>query len=278
MRSYNRMSNLNFQDRKRLVRLFEAMRLNEHDMREFFRLNVGINIYDEKYEIFYDSGFHFSEFLEQEDDYIVAKATEAMLELFGVDSDILEPYAKNAEKLIDNCKLVVVRLRSSNPITSGNLEDIIRDAPTLVEEIRRIKQSIDTDPDPVLAIERAKNLIESVCKIILSERKKRVEKSPQILPLVKDTLKELKLVPEGAYEEKSGSDAIKTLLNNLGSIGHNLGTLRNLYGGHGKGGEAIGLSARHAKLAAGAASTLALFLIETHEENKTSTNQNAHPS
>ena len=61
-------------------------------------------------------------------------------------------------------------------------------------------------------------------------------------------------------------ESIKRLLSNLGAIGQGLGELRNLYGtGHGPDGKAKGLSARHARLATGAAATLAAFLLETHE-------------
>ena len=56
---------------------------------------------------------------------------------------------------------------------------------------------------------------------------------------------------------------------NLGTIGNGLVELRGLYGtGHGKHGTATGLSARHAKLAVGAASTLTVFLFATHTETK----------
>lgn len=60
---------------------------------------------------------------------------------------------------------------------------------------------------------------------------------------------------------------IRRLLSNLGNIAQGLGELRNLYGtGHGKHGKSKGLNPRHARLAVGAASTLALFLFETHQE------------
>jgi hypothetical protein len=56
-------------------------------------------------------------------------------------------------------------------------------------------------------------------------------------------------------------------LSNLGTIGNGLAELRGLYGtGHGKHGKTAELSARHAKLAVGAAATLATFLFETHKE------------
>lgn len=48
-----------------------------------------------------------------------------------------------------------------------------------------------------------------------------------------------------------------------------LAELRNLYGtGHGKNGKRAGLTGRHAKLAVGAATTLALFLFETREDRR----------
>lgn len=80
---------------------------------------------------------------------------------------------------------------------------------------------------------------------------------------------ELNLVPETVPEAARGADMIKRLLSNLGTIGNGLAELRNLYGtGHGKHGSATGLSARHAKLAVGADSTLVVFLFETHSEQK----------
>ena len=88
--------------------------------------------------------------------------------------------------------------------------------------------------------------------------------------MTKNTLTELKLVPEGIHESGRGADVIRRLLHNLGAIGNNLAEFRNLYGtGHGKHGNAEGLSPRHAKLAVGAASTLATFLFDTHKETKT---------
>ena len=287
MRSYNGMSNLNFKHKQPLVNLFDAMamRLTDEGMIDFFEMDVKINIEDMKYlggiyRPFPSMQDRFVEFLKKEDDHIVAKAIEAMIK--EIESGSYGPLSQHGKTTINECKSIIARLRSSNPTTSGNLDDLnniatitIDNADHLVGIIRRLKQSIDTNPDPGLAIDTATKLIESVCKTILSEREKPVGKSPKFTDLIRDTLEVLKLVPEGTHEEKSGSDAIKKLLK---SNGHNLGTLRNLYGGHGNHAKAKGLSPRHAKLVAGAASTLALFLFETHEENKVSTNQNAHRS
>jgi hypothetical protein len=141
------------------------------------------------------------------------------------------------------------------------------DAKHLAEQIRRIELSIESDP--ALAIGTAKELIETCCKTILAERGKPVAGTPDMPTLTKETLKELKLVPDGVPDSARGSDVIKRLLHNLGTIGNGLAELRGLYGtGHGKHGNTSGLSPRHAKLAVGAAATLTTFLFETHKETR----------
>ncbi len=68
-------------------------------------------------------------------------------------------------------------------------------------------------------------------------------------------------------ETAKGAESIRRILGNLGAVSQGLAELRNLYGtGHGKEGKARGLSARHARLAAGCASSLTTFLFETYKE------------
>src|SRR5947209_5042830 len=56
-------------------------------------------------------------------------------------------------------------------------------------------------------------------------------------------------------------------LNNLATISQGLAELRNPFGtGHGKDAGSRGLNKRHARLAVGAATTLGVFLFETHQE------------
>jgi hypothetical protein len=77
------------------------------------------------------------------------------------------------------------------------------------------------------------------------------------------------LVPDGIKDEVKGAKSVKAILGNLSTIVQGLAELRNLYGtGHGKEGSTKGLAARHAKLAVGAAITLADFLFDTHENRK----------
>jgi hypothetical protein len=135
----------------------------------------------------------------------------------------------------------------------------------VMRQITRMESSVNQDPD--LAIGTAKELVESCCKTILTERGVVVESAWDLAQLVKRTSKELALTPADIDHGAKAADTIKRLLSNLATITQGIAELRNQYGtGHGRSGKAKGLTPRHAKLAVGAASTLAVFLIETHQE------------
>ena len=85
--------------------------------------------------------------------------------------------------------------------------------------------------------------------------------------MLKETNKELKLTPNDIPDEAKASTTIKSILGSLSNVVQGIAELRNSYGsGHGKDAKFRGLSPRHAKLAVGAASTLAIFLLETHKK------------
>lgn len=137
------------------------------------------------------------------------------------------------------------------------------DFPYLLRQLERIENSIDSDP--WLAIGTSKELVETTCKTILSDLGKSIESSWTLTDLCKEVRKELKLTPDDISSSSKASETIKRLLSNLATVVQGLAELRNPYGtGHGHDGRARGLKPRHARLAAGAASTLALFLLETH--------------
>lgn len=141
------------------------------------------------------------------------------------------------------------------------------DVTYVAQQITWMESSVNTDPS--LAIGTAKELIETCCKTILNERGLSIKDNIDLPQLVKQTVKELKLTPDNIDSSAKASDTIKRLLNNLATITNGIAELRNEYGaGHGKVANNKGLSPRHAKLAVGAASTLAVFLVETHRERK----------
>jgi hypothetical protein len=137
----------------------------------------------------------------------------------------------------------------------------------IAQQITRMETAVTSDPS--LAIGTAKELVETCCKTILSEREVEFSKNADIPELIKLTVKELELTPDDIPDKAKAADTIKRLLSNLATITQGIVELRNQYGtGHGKVAGTKGLGSRHAKLAVGAASTLAVFLAETHSDRR----------
>jgi len=119
---------------------------------------------------------------------------------------------------------------------------------------------------PLEAIGKAKELIEIICHTILEERKVTIDSNWDLIKLLKQTTKHLNLAPDEIDDSVKASETIKNILRSLATMVQGLGELRNQYGsGHGKKSKFRGLDPRHAKLAVGSASTLAIFLLETHK-------------
>ena len=141
------------------------------------------------------------------------------------------------------------------------------DSENMFQQIKRIEES--TEQDPSLAIGSAKELIETCCKTILKERMVSFDEKAELPKLVKAAMKELNLLPDNIPSQSKGAETIKRILSNLSSVTQGVAELRNLYGtGHGRSSNLKGLSSRHAKLAVGAASTLVVFLFETHSHRQ----------
>jgi hypothetical protein len=133
------------------------------------------------------------------------------------------------------------------------------------QQITRMEAAVLNDPG--LAIGTAKELAETCCKTILNERGVEVPPGDNLPQLVKRTARELRLTPSDIPDRAKAVETIRRLLSNLATITSGIAELRNSYGtGHGKAAASKGLGPRHAKLAVGAASTLAVFLAETHRE------------
>lgn len=158
----------------------------------------------------------------------------------------------------------------ATPGLASARESLAGTDPTYVsQQITRIEAAIVNDPS--LAIGTAKELVETCCKTILTDRGVAFSKSADVPELIKLTAKELELTPDDIPDKVKAAETIKRLLSNLATITQGVAELRNHYGtGHGKVAGAKGLQPRHAKLAAGAASTLAVFLAETHNDRRQS--------
>jgi hypothetical protein len=143
----------------------------------------------------------------------------------------------------------------------------VLNAEYVTQQITRMEASIVSDPE--LAIGTAKEFVETICKTVLRECEQTVSASADLPQLVKQVREILDLLPHDIPEKARGAETIKRVLSNLGTVAQGLAELRGLYGsGHGKHAKAKGLQPRHARLAVGAACTLALFLFETYQDRK----------
>ena len=265
------MSTLSPREKEKLEDLFDMAggyvintSLTNEKFGAFFKSVVGVDIHSEKYHRYGPSkAKKLRAFWDSEDDYRVGILIRALIETYFSPGD--KGY-EGKKELVKECNQIATRLLSG-PGDFSTLKQITErfDAKYLAGQIKRMESSVQKDPE--LAIGMAKELIETTCKTILDKRGVPTSKNPDIQELTKLTLKALKLVPDGIRDEARGRNTIKKILQNLGTIGIGLAELRGLYGtGHGKDGNFKGLSVRHARLATGAAATLATFLFETHEE------------
>lgn len=265
------MSSLNVRDKRVLEEFFGmgsgyVLNFSDRTFGEFVHEAVDIDIHSDEYTIHGSSkAKKLRAFWENESDYLVGRLLKALIDY--ADESTHETTERN-KTLAERCREIASRLLAGGPSLDDLKQKAVSlDANHLAEQIRRMEDSVETDPS--LAIGTAKELIETCCKTILSARGQEISGTPDIPTLTKATLKELNLVPEGVPNAARGADVIKRLLSNLSTVGHGLAELRGLYGtGHGQHGSTSGLTSRHAKLAVGAASTLAVFLFETHEQTK----------
>lgn len=186
----------------------------------------------------------------------------------------------NAALVVDGWEIYPVKAISNKPVFS--FRQLLGAAPQL-EEAKRVAErltgsrycpgsrrlQVAADADPELAIGTAKEFLESICKTILGERGAPPAKNDDLPALVRATIKSVAILPPEVGKQAQSEKTITVLLNNLGSIGHQLAELRNQHGtGHGRTTNHVSLPARHAKLAIGAAAALAVFLDECHESDR----------
>lgn len=147
-------------------------------------------------------------------------------------------------------------------VPSRSLEAIIRerDLGALDIEFRRAMESVSLDPPA--AVTAACNIIESLCKTYIHDEHLEMPSKQTVTSLWKVVQKHLGLDP-GTVED----DDIARILGGLASVIDGIGALRTHVGSaHGRGPQSYQLYPRQARLAIHAAHTLAVFIIETWDE------------
>lgn len=160
-----------------------------------------------------------------------------------------------------SCRLV--ELGKSTPVLSG-LAEVSRtiDFDTVNRDLGRALASIQNDPED--AITSACSTVESVCRSILIELGEPLPKKKDIQGLYDAVKKPLDLSPDRTDINPLIADDVRKILGGLHSVIAGIGALRT-HGGdaHGRERGYTHVDQRIARLSVHAASTAALFLIET---------------
>ena len=157
---------------------------------------------------------------------------------------------------------------AKTPTTALRLPEYqrLRDPQVFHEHLRRIDAGLASDPPAAIA--SSKELVESVCKIILDDYGTSYGRNLDLLDLYKETAKALRLNAEAVPDSVKGSQAAQGALRALVTTVQRLAELRNELGlGHGRNRSSQALT-RHARLAFNTSSAVAEFLLDTWHERR----------
>jgi hypothetical protein len=165
----------------------------------------------------------------------------------------------------DEKKYLLRERGSISPIVSEIAKKSFFQIESIKKDFDRALASVETDPAD--SITSSCSFVESICKHILDKLGKPYPKEQTINSLVKEVMRNLSLLPQDKIEED-----LKRFLGSLGNIAQCVGNLRTKLGdAHGHTINPSSVEPIYAKVAIGAASTLALFLVEKFEGKISST-------
>lgn len=182
------------------------------------------------------------------------------------DSDLLGLSSGAYKRLYLNCKGIIEKYRKTEPNTV--IAKAVEESFSTVYMSQQIKIMLECqEAYPAEAIGKAKELVESCCRTILTNRGETVNKDWTFQQLVNKTFDMLAVLPKEVGENSPIAPSLKQIYGSLKGIVNPLAEIRNAYGtGHGRTADFTGLDSRHAKLLVGMSATLVQFLWSTHEE------------
>lgn len=270
------------EDQDFLARLFDLEQLPSTDGRfanardDIWKHRVMNNDWEDDW-VFYDGRFNL---LKGDDEVFLRFLCETVHPVVRSDPDEVQRlhHMFNEHLRRDGYELVERTRMSDRPVFAArritlpagtalkSAREVFRQDNTtyVLQQITRMEAAVEDDP--ALAIGTAKELLETCCKTILPERGAAPAGNLDLPQLVKQVAKALELTPQDIPDKAKAAETIRRVLSNLATVTQGIAELRNQYGtGHGRKATAKGLQPRHAKLVAGAASALAVFLLETHQ-------------
>lgn len=142
---------------------------------------------------------------------------------------------------------------------SKTLDEFIRkhDLPAVEHEFNRALSNVDSSPRE--AVSAASNILESICKVYIEERKLEKPSKQDLKPIWAVVRKDLGFDPSLIEDQD-----LQVILTGLFAVVEGIGSLRtHASSAHGAGKKQYKLEPRHARLAIHASHTAALFILES---------------
>lgn len=240
-----------------------VLNFSDKTMAEFFDDELGIKIYQEKYQFIGTSkAKHVRAFIKVEDGYTVGQLLRKLWDYRNS-----YPNTRDSERDSDQKRLfdLIIRLESgqSAPALSrlSDKADILN-FDTVSRDLQRAIDDAKSDPES--AVTSACSTVESVCRSILIELGEDLPSKKDIKGLFNAVKKPLGLSPDRNDIDLRIAEDVRKILGGLATVVEGIGALRT-HGGdaHGRERGHIRIDQRIASLAVNSASTTALFLIET---------------
>jgi len=243
-----------------------VLNFSDRTMTEFFEDELGIEIYQEKY------GFngaskakHMRAFIEVEDGYIVGQLLRKLWDYKNSYGELTESQvARDKNRLFDFISRV--EAGQAPPVLSrlSGAADILS-FDTVSRDLQRALDNTQADPES--SVTSACSTVESVCRSILVELGEELPKKKDIKGLFNAVKKPLSLSPDRTDIDPEIADDVRKILSGLATVVEGIGALRT-HGStaHGRERGYPRIDYRIASLSINAASTVALFLIETWQK------------
>jgi AbiJ N-terminal domain 3/Abortive infection C-terminus len=225
---------------------------------------------DQRFDLMHDPGAKFLRFLAE----MVHPAVRS-------DKDEAKQIVQAVNEMLagDGWALVTTKQISGRPVYEGRRAggakqpstalrlseyERLRDSEVFEDHLRRIEAGLGADP--AAAIASSKEMVESVCKVILDDYGIEYTKSDEVLDIYKKVAKALKLNAEAVPDNVKGSQSAQGALRGMVTTVQLLAELRNELGlGHGKNRPSEAVT-RHARLAFTMSAGVSEFLLDTWHE------------
>ena len=180
------------------------------------------------------------------------------------DENLLGLASGSYKRLYLNCKSIIEKHKKTEPIAV--IAKAVEESFSTVYMSQQINIMLDCqDAYPAEAIGKAKELVESCCRTILTGRGEIIDKDWSFQQLVNKTFDVLVVLPKNVDAKSPIAGSLKQIYGSLKGIVTPIAEIRNAFGtGHGRVADFEGLDTKHAKLLVGMSITLVQFLWATH--------------